>query len=106
MADVIRPRPYSCYRCRNLVSCHDDIISKSFQAYNGRAFLFSHAMNIVLGQKRDQQLITGLHTIADVYCSDCGELLGWKYERAYEESQKYKEGKFVLEKFKIVKENW
>lgn len=63
-------------------------------------------MNIVVGKKEDRQLITGLHSVADVYCSDCGELLGWKYKRAYEESQKYKEGKIILEKFKIVKENW
>jgi hypothetical protein len=33
-------------------------------------------------------------------------VLGWKYERAYEASQKYKEGKFIFEKLKIVKENW
>lgn len=50
--------------------------------------------------------MTGLHTVADVFCADCGEMLGWKYERAYEESEKYKEGKTVLEKFKIAKENW
>lgn len=77
-----------------------------FQAKNGRAFLFSHATNIVTGPKEDRHLLTGLHTVADVFCSDCSEVLGWKYERAYEESQKYKEGKIVLEKFKIVKENW
>lgn len=51
-------------------------------------------------------MMTGLHLVADVHCADCREVLGWKYEKAYEESQKYKEGKFVLEKFKIVKENW
>lgn len=51
-------------------------------------------------------MITGMHTVADVYCKDCGESLGWKYERAFEESQKYKEGKFVLENVKIVKDNW
>ncbi|XP_028060092.1 protein yippee-like At4g27745 isoform X2 [Camellia sinensis] len=73
---------------------------------NGRAFLFSHAMNIVVGPKEDRQLRTGLHTVADVYCSDCREVLGWKYVRAYEETQKYKEGKFVLEKSNIAKENW
>ena len=50
--------------------------------------------------------MTGLHTVADVFCCDCCQVLGWKYERAYEESQKYKEGKFILEKSKIVKENW
>lgn len=77
-----------------------------FQGRNGRAFLFSHVMNITVGVKEDRQLITGLHTVADVYCGDCREVLGWKYERAYEPTQKYKEGKFILEKSKIVKENW
>ncbi|KAK1571229.1 hypothetical protein Q3G72_013748 [Acer saccharum] len=80
--------------------------SKAFQGRNGRAFLFSHAMNVVVGQKEDRHLLTGLHTVADISCADCREVLGWKYERAYEASQKYKEGKFILEKSKIVKENW
>eukprot|EP00262_Sarcandra_glabra_P013352 TRINITY_DN3680_c0_g1_i1.p1 TRINITY_DN3680_c0_g1~~TRINITY_DN3680_c0_g1_i1.p1 ORF type:complete len:107 (+),score=12.14 TRINITY_DN3680_c0_g1_i1:357-677(+) len=106
MAELAGPRLYSCYNCRNHVALHDDIISKAFQGRNGRAFLFAHAMNIVVGQKEDRQLITGLHTVADVYCSDCREVLGWKYERAYEETQKYKEGKYILEKSKIVEENW
>lgn len=151
MADnLIGPRRYSCYKCRNLVSCHEDIVSKGFQvshqilvstgsirlynmklyiifslkliiififccrikfndvlqASSGRAFLFSHAANIVEGPKEDRHLLTGLHTVADVYCADCGELLGWTYKRAFEESQKYKEGKIVLEKFKIAKDNW
>ena len=46
--------------------------------------------------------MTGLHTVCDVYCSDCGELLGGKYLIAYEASQNYKVGKIVLEKFKIT----
>ncbi|KAJ8527054.1 hypothetical protein K7X08_029531 [Anisodus acutangulus] len=95
MAEVIGLRLYSCCSCRNEVALHDDVISKAFQA-----------MNIVVGCKEDRQLMTGLHTVADVYCSDCRQVLGWKYERAYEETQKYKEGKFILEKSKIVKENW
>ncbi|XP_031741334.1 protein yippee-like At4g27745 isoform X1 [Cucumis sativus] len=73
---------------------------------HGRAFLFSHAMNITVGPKEDRHLMTGLHTVADVHCVDCREVLGWKYERAYEASQKYKEGKFILEKSKIVRDNW
>lgn len=75
------------------------------QGRNGRAFLFSHAMNIVLGPKEDRQLLTGLHTVADISYLDCHQMLGWKYERAYEETQQYKEGKFVFEKLKIIKEN-
>ncbi|KAK7292835.1 hypothetical protein RJT34_15689 [Clitoria ternatea] len=105
MEGLMESRAYCCFKCRNLVAFHDDIVSKEFQASNGRAFLFSHAMNIILGPKEDRQLLTGLHTVADVYCSNCGEELGWKYIKAYEETQKYKEGKSVLEKFKIVRGN-
>ncbi|PWZ45488.1 hypothetical protein Zm00014a_010276 [Zea mays] len=106
MAELVGPRVYSCCTCRNHVCLHDDIISKAFQGRNGRAFLFSHAMNVVVGAKEDRHLMTGLHTVADIYCNDCREVLGWKYVRAYEETQKYKEGKFIFEKSKIVKENW
>jgi hypothetical protein len=49
-------------------------------------------------------LITGLHTVCDIYCITCNCVLGWKYEFAFEESQKYKEGKFILEKAKVQKE--
>jgi hypothetical protein len=57
-----------------------------------------------LGPKEDRLLITGLHTVADIYCSCCQQVLGWKYEQAFEESQKYKEGKYIIEKAKMVKE--
>ncbi|MCD7448642.1 Protein yippee-like 2 [Datura stramonium] len=32
MDELVGPRLYSCYKCRNHVSLHDDIISKAFQA--------------------------------------------------------------------------
>ena len=63
-------------------------------------------MNVEVGPKEDRQLMTGLHTVADIYCADCRQVLGWKYLRAYESSQKYKEGKFIFEKSKIVREDW
>ncbi|KAI4340938.1 hypothetical protein MLD38_025726 [Melastoma candidum] len=107
MVEIVGPRLYCCYRCRNPVSLHDDIISKTFQGRNGRVFLFSHAVSVNVGPREDRNLLTGLHTIADISCVDCNEVLGWKYERAYEASQKYKEGKFILEKAKIVKsDDW
>lgn len=93
---------YSLLQYLFLTFFHDLV----FQGRHGRAFLFSHAMNIVVGPKEDRQLLTGLHTVADIYCGDCREVLGWKYERAYVATQKYKEGKFIIEKSKIVKENW
>lgn len=69
--------------------------------------------------------MTGQHVVADVHCADCTALVGWKYVRrlsywpltersprplfpqlsAQEASQKYKEGRFVLEKARILKES-
>ncbi|KAF9599149.1 hypothetical protein IFM89_035428 [Coptis chinensis] len=46
-------------------------------------------------------MMTGMHTVADIFCVGCGSNVGWKYEAAHEKAQKYKEGKFVLERFKI-----
>eukprot|EP00270_Netrium_digitus_P020351 TRINITY_DN836_c0_g1_i1.p1 TRINITY_DN836_c0_g1~~TRINITY_DN836_c0_g1_i1.p1 ORF type:complete len:112 (-),score=23.77 TRINITY_DN836_c0_g1_i1:759-1094(-) len=97
---------YSCSNCRSHAADHDEIVSKSFQGRHGRAYLFSNVVNVSVGPREDRFLITGLHTVADIYCSECQEVLGWKYEKAYDESQKYKEGKFILEKAKVMKENW
>ncbi|KAI3977709.1 hypothetical protein MKX01_009594 [Papaver californicum] len=103
---MMEPRLYCCFHCRNIVSCHEDIMSKTFVGFGGRAFLFSHAMNILVGPKREANLITGRHVIADISCSDCEKTLGWKYELAVPESEKYKEGKFVFVNKYIVKANW
>lgn len=49
-------------------------------------------------------MLSGLHTVADIFCCCCGQIVGWKYESAHERNQKYKEGKFVLERGRIVDE--
>ncbi|KAK9126130.1 hypothetical protein Scep_014976 [Stephania cephalantha] len=61
----------------------------------------SSSVNITVGEKEDRMMITGKHTVADIFCVGCGLILGWKYEAAYERLQKYKEGKFILEKWVI-----
>ena len=71
-------------------------------------------------------MLTGLHTVIDIFCVGCGSIMGWKYvsssvtyskfmvyvsllvavsymdgffqETAHEKNQKYKEGKSVLER--------
>ncbi|KAK6250786.1 Yippee/Mis18/Cereblon - like 3 [Theobroma cacao] len=96
---------YSCRNCRNPLALGDDLVSKNYIAKSGKAYMFLHAMNIVLGPKQDRQLITGLYTTADIYCSKCGEELGWKYVQAYDLQNRFKEGKFILEKLKMVEEH-
>ncbi|KAG6760111.1 hypothetical protein POTOM_036612 [Populus tomentosa] len=58
-------------------------------------------VNVFAGEKEERMMITGLHTVADIFCVGCGSIVGWKYETAHEKSQKYKEGKSVLERFKV-----
>ncbi|KAL2895279.1 hypothetical protein RDABS01_011188 [Bienertia sinuspersici] len=84
----------------------DGRIGGSHDGRNGRAFLFSHGMNVEVGPKEDRHLMTILYIVIDIYCADCRLVLGWKYLRAYESSQKYNEGKFIFKKSKIVKQDW
>ena len=58
---------------------------------------------MTLGPREDRVLMTGLHTVCDIHCTTCESVLGWKYEVAFEESQKYKEGKYIIEKARILK---
>ncbi|CAJ0767606.1 14069_t:CDS:10, partial [Entrophospora sp. SA101] len=70
----------------------------AFQGQHGRAYLFDSVVNVEEGPSEDRQMTTGLHTVKDIFCSRCKVVLGWKYERAYEQTQRYKEGKYILEK--------
>ncbi|KAK7286713.1 hypothetical protein RJT34_21912 [Clitoria ternatea] len=95
---------YRCKNCQNPVAFRSELLSKNYLAKSGQAFLFSHARNIVVGPKQDKSLITGVYTLANIFCIKCGEELGWKYIQAYEAKGKFKEGKFIIERAKIAKE--
>merc|ERR1719152_595854 len=93
---------YSCASCRTHVATHEQLVSKAFQGRHGRAFLFTTATNVMLGPKEERVLMTGLHSVSDIFCTECTARLGWKYLEAFENSQKYKEGKFIVEKSRVV----
>ena len=46
---------------------------------------------------------TGMHEVSDIYCKVCSIVIGWHYWKAHEEDQKYKEGKFIIEKAYLIK---
>lgn len=95
------PQIYTCAQCRTHLTSHDEIISKSFHGRHGRAYLFDHCVNVRIGSAEDRLLITGLHSVNDIFCKRCKNMVGWTYSRAYENSQKYKEGKFIVEKINL-----
>ncbi|ONI03701.1 hypothetical protein PRUPE_6G276000 [Prunus persica] len=93
---------YSCKHCKTHLALVDHILSKSFHCRHGKAYLFHNVVNVTLGEKEERIMITGLHTVADIFCVSCGSMVGWRYEAAQEKSEKYKEGKFILERFQIL----
>ncbi|KAK4253243.1 hypothetical protein QN277_010570 [Acacia crassicarpa] len=93
---------YSCKCCHTPLALLDDIISKSFNCRHGKAYLFNDVVNVTIGEKEERMMITGLHTVVDIFCVTCGSIVGWKYEVAHEKSEEYKVGKFILERFKVV----
>ncbi|VDM34417.1 unnamed protein product [Hydatigera taeniaeformis] len=96
---------YSCVHCRAHLADHNDLISKAFQGSQGRAYLFDKVVNVKSASAEDRLLLTGQHRVADLHCAGCNSLLGWKYERAFEVSQRYKEGKYIIELAHLIKEN-
>ena len=105
-----------CARCATDLCLSSQIISKGFTGRHGRAYLVSPSLtsrndcpaymdqtlatclaNTHVHSPMPRQLVTGAHTVCDVSCAFCGSLIGWKYEDAEEESQKYKIGKYILE---------
>ncbi|KJE97526.1 yippee-like protein [Capsaspora owczarzaki ATCC 30864] len=98
-------RIFICATCHCHLACQDDLISKSFQGVHGRAYLFNTVINFTTGPLEQRVLMTGSHTVADIFCSGCKTLLGWKYEETSQPSQRYKIGKFIIEKVRMVKEN-
>ncbi|KAL6637657.1 hypothetical protein ACP70R_025229 [Stipagrostis hirtigluma subsp. patula] len=92
---------YSCKHCHTHLGLAADIISKAFHSKHGRAYLFNKVVNVTTGVKEDRMMITGMHTVCDIFCVGCGSIVGWKYEAAHDKSQRYKEGKFILERYKV-----
>ncbi|KAG8011717.1 Protein yippee-like 1 [Nibea albiflora] len=105
-------RTYSCIHCRAHLANHDELISKVtphclemfLRAYTGTGML-ENQVNVGCGPAEERVLLTGLHAVADIYCENCKTTLGWKYEHAFESSQKYKEGKFIIELAHMIKDN-
>ncbi|CAL8579109.1 hypothetical protein XPA_004865 [Xanthoria parietina] len=119
-----------CARCAADLCPTSQIVSKGFTGRHGRAYLVSaspvidttaaaaphhhhhhhhrsrNPKTVSLPNTRThkampRQLVTGAHTVSDVSCAFCGSVIGWKYDSAEEETQRYKVGKYILETRKV-----
>ncbi|KAD1904840.1 hypothetical protein E3N88_42142 [Mikania micrantha] len=93
---------YSCKHCKTHLALCDDIFQRSGSTcFKISQLTMFYRTNVTVGVKEDRMMMTGLHTVADIFCVKCGSIVGWTYETAHEKNQKYKEGKSVLERFKL-----
>ena len=37
------------------------------------------SVNVSVGQNEERLMMTGLHTVADIFCVGCGSVVGWVY---------------------------
>jgi hypothetical protein len=106
---------YGCKTCRTPLAKHvdkftyvsanavsfrpakTDFVQPAFRGLKGEAFLFHNVENVEPGQPEERAMTTGPHIIRDISCKKCKEVVGWTYDKAPDQEQKYKEGKFILE---------
>ncbi|GHJ88322.1 hypothetical protein NliqN6_4724 [Naganishia liquefaciens] len=88
---------YGCRKCKTHFAVNEHIGSKAFNGQHGKAYLFNLVVNVKYGEPHERQMTTGRHVVRDMYCGKCGVCVGWKYDRAYDLEQRYKEGRWILE---------
>ncbi|KAI8369281.1 Yippee/Mis18 [Radiomyces spectabilis] len=88
---------YGCHKCKTHLSTEESIISSQFQGQHGQAYLTDNVVNITRGKAVDLAMATGIHTIRNISCAKCDTVVGWVYIKAFNEENRYKEGKFILE---------
>ena len=96
---LIAKGTYRWKKCKTHLGVSDDVMSQNFHGKTGTAYLFDKWYNYFTGKVEDREMLTGLHRVCDVYCSGCQIDIGWKYVYAFEETEKYKVGKVIIEKF-------
>lgn len=95
-------RIFSCAHCDTSLTNRNQLISMRFTGATGRAFLFRKVVNLTFSEVQNRVMLTGRHMVRDVACKNCGAKLGWIYEYATEEEQRYKEGRVILERALIT----
>ncbi|CAJ0937213.1 unnamed protein product, partial [Mesorhabditis belari] len=93
---------YVCKCCQTYLTNRKELTSHRFTGSTGPAYLFLHAWNIIEREADMREMMTGKHVVRDVECGKCKNRLGWMYEFAYSEDQRYKEKQVILEKSLIM----
>lgn len=88
---------FGCKQCKTHLADYNDIISRNFRGQHGKAYLFNTVVNVIPKDAVERSMTTGRHVVRDIVCRQCKQTVGWRYDKAFETTEKYKEGKFILE---------
>lgn len=78
--------------------CKTAVITMHCQKYVNTKFQNEPWIYFFSSEVQDRVMLTGRHMVRDVSCKNCDAKLGWIYEFATEENQRYKEGRVILER--------
>ncbi|KAH9948046.1 hypothetical protein B0H21DRAFT_821390 [Amylocystis lapponica] len=92
-----RTSALACKSCHTFIASRSCLLSNSFRGHAGKAALFTDASNILLDPPCMLLMDTGAHTIQEFCCKTCQSYLGWKIIHAHERTEKWKEGRCLLE---------
>jgi hypothetical protein len=99
----IEPK-YACSNCSNELCYVDlDVIRSDYQCQSGVALFTANIINVIEGAIVNKHFISGHYIIQDIFCTLCFQCVGWKYIKALEEDNKFKENNYVIEFCKVKK---
>lgn len=84
---------FECKCCGIYLTNQEKLVSPNFRGATGPAYLFDEVANIKHGELIIRNMMTGKHYVRDVHCKCCDTKVGWMYEFAVDDDQRYKEGK-------------
>ena len=94
-----RPVIYRCKSCYCDICISSLIISKDFWGNKGEAYFVKDVLNVREDAKEVMKhMRTGQYGVKSIYCVQCDTVIGWKYITSIEPVEKYKVGKYVIEK--------
>jgi hypothetical protein len=99
------PRALACKQCMTAITSISSLLpleaippeSRAFRGFSGKASLFTETCNVILSTPRVHLMATGAHTMQELTCSKCSTYLGWKINKASDQSERWKEGHFLME---------
>ncbi|CAI2350894.1 unnamed protein product [Caenorhabditis sp. 36 PRJEB53466] len=93
---------FICAECSVYLADKSSCQSTEFTGITGQAYLFKNVVNVSYGPMDLREMRTGNHYVRDVSCQSCDTKLGWMYELAPKNEERYKEGSVILERVYII----